>query len=124
MIGAPIIKFLENEGATVLYSDKINHNLIDSECEKISTDIHWTHSKEVMASINYYHDKVDGIIIISSFPCGPDSLSNELAIRKIKNIPILKLIFEDFNSDIGIITRLESYFDILKAKREVGYENN
>ena len=78
----------------------------------------------MMASINYYHDKVDGIIIISSFPCGPDSLSNELAIRKVKNIPILKLIFEDFNSDIGIITRLESYFDILKAKKEVQNENN
>ena len=71
-----------------------------------------------------FQNKVDGIIIISSFPCGPDSLSNELAIRKVKNIPILKLIFEDFNSDIGIITRLESYFDILKAKKEVQNENN
>lgn len=124
MIGTQIIKFLEKEGVTILYSNKIDHTLIDSECEKISTDIHWTHSKEMMASINYYHDKVDGIIIISSFPCGPDSLSNELAIRKVKNIPILKLIFEDFNSDIGIITRLESYFDILKAKKEVQNENN
>lgn len=124
MIGMPIIRYLKKENITILYSDKINHTLIDQECEKISTDIHWTHSKQMMASINYYQDKVDGIIILSSFPCGPDSLSNELAIRKIKNIPVLKLIFEDFNSDVGTITRLESFFDILKQKKEVEYENN
>lgn len=124
MIGMPIIRYLENENITVLYSNKIDHTLIDKECEKLSTDIHWTHSKEMMASIHYYQDKVDGIIILSSFPCGPDSLANELAIRKIKTIPILKLIFEDFNSDVGIITRLESYLDILKQKKEVKDEDN
>ncbi len=124
LIGKPIIDYLKKENITIIYSDAINHKLIDDECKKISTDIHWTHSKEVMASINYYKDKVDGIIMISSFPCGPDSLSNELAIRKIKNIPILKLIMEDINSDIGIITRLESFFDILKQKEEYNERNN
>lgn len=124
MIGMSIIRYLKKEKVTILYSDKIDHTLIDQECNKISTDIHWTHSKQMMASINYYKDKVDGIIILSSFPCGPDSLSNELAIRKIKNIPVLKLIFEDFNSDIGTITRLESFFDILKQKKEKLYENH
>lgn len=124
LIGKPIIDYLERENITIIYSDRIDHNIIDSECEKISTDIHWTHSKEVMASINYYKDKTDGIIIISAFPCGPDSLSNELAIRKVKNIPVLNLIMEDLNSDVGIITRLESFIDILKQKKEETYEKS
>ena len=124
LVGKPIIDYLEDNNITVIYSDRINHKIIDSECKKISKDIHWTHSKEVMASINYYKDKVNGIIIISAFPCGPDSLANELAIRKIKSIPILKLIMEDLNSDIGILTRLESFIDILKQKKEETYERN
>ena len=124
LVGKPIIDYLEDENITIIYSDRINHKIIDSECEKISTDIHWTHSKEVMASINYYKDKVDGIILISSFPCGPDSLANHLAIREVKNIPVLKLIMEDLNSDIGILTRLESFIDILKQKKEENYEKN
>lgn len=103
---------------SVIYSDKINHTIIDEECRKLSTDIHWTHSKEVVASINYYRDKVDGIIIISSFPCGPDSLSNELITRKVKNIPIINLTFENLNSEVGIITRLESFIDILTNVKE------
>ena len=77
-----------------------------------------------MASMNYYQDKVDGIIIISSFPCGPDSLANEMATRKIKNIPILTLMVENLNSDVGILTRLESFIDILNQKKEELYETS
>lgn len=123
LIGKPIIEYLEKMNVSIIYSDRLPHNLIDMECRKLSTDIYWTHSKEVMASINYYKDKVDGIILLSSFPCGPDSLSNDLICRKVKNIPILTLLFEDLNSDIGLLTRLESFFDILKQK-ENRYEKN
>lgn len=124
LIGKPIINFLTENGISIIYSDRIPHDLIDIECSKMSTDIHWTHSKEVMASINYYQDKVDGIILLSSFPCGPDSLSNELISHKVKNIPVINLIFEDLNSEVGIITRLESFIDILKNIKETANEKS
>ncbi len=124
LIGKTITNYLEQNDITIIYSDQIDHTLIDSECRKLSTDIHWTHSKEVMASIQYYQDKVDGIITFSSFPCGPDSLSNELIAHKIKNIPLITLIFEDLNSETGIITRLESFIDILTNIKEKQNEKN
>lgn len=124
LIGKTIIDFLKQQSIAIIYSDKINHKIINNECKKLSTDIHWTHNKEVISSINYYKDKVDGIILLSSFPCGPDSLSNEIVKRKIKNIPLLSLIYEDLNSEIGIITRLESFIDIIKNIKEKNYENN
>lgn len=124
LIGKVVIKFLKENNITIIYSNKIDHTLTYSECKKISTDIHWTHNKEIMASVNYYKDKVDGIILISSFPCGPDSLSNELISRKIKDIPIISLVFEDLNSEAGVITRLESFIDIIKNLKEKIYEEN
>lgn len=123
LIGKNVVNYLESLGITIIYSDRIPHKLINTECKKLSTDLYWTHSKEVMASINYYKNKVNGIILLSSFPCGPDSLTNDLISRKVKNIPILTLLFEDLNSNIGLITRLESFFDILKQK-ETYYETN
>ncbi len=124
LIGKQVIKFLQDSNITIIYSDRIDNNIIDSQCNMLSTDIHWTHNKEVMASINYYKDKVDGIILLSAFPCGPDSLSNELIVRKVKEIPILTLIFEDLNSEVGIITRLESFIDIIKNLKEEKYAKN
>lgn len=122
LIGKSVIDFLKENNITILYSDKINHELVDEECRKISTDIHWTHNKEIVASTKYYEDIVNGIILISSFPCGPDSLMNEQISHKIKKVPVITLIFEDLNNDAGIITRLESFIDILNNLKESSHE--
>lgn len=122
-ISGEVIAHLKNENIEIIYSDIIQKELIDRECKNISTDIHWTHSKEVMASISRYQKKVDGMILISSFPCGPDSLAIEMIKRKV-DIPTLYLIFENENSTAGITTRLESFFDILRSKKEALYERD
>lgn len=122
LIGKVVTDFLKENNISIIYSNKIDHTIINKESKKLSTDLHFTHNKEIMASINYYKDKVDGIILISSFPCGPDSLTNELIIRKVKNKPIISLVFEDLNSEAGIITRLESFIDIIKNIKESSHE--
>ena len=40
---------------------------------------------------------------------------NEQITHKIKKIPIITLIFEDLNNEAGMITRLESFLDMLKG---------
>ncbi len=122
-ISGEVIQYLKEENIEIIYSDIIDSKKVDEECSAISTDVHWTHNKEVMAGIHYYHSKVDGMILISSFPCGPDSLAVEMIKRKI-DIPILYLVFENENSQTGLLTRLESFFDILRAKKEVHCERH
>lgn len=116
IVGKDIIKYLQNEDFEIIYSNLLEDGLVDKECLKLSTDIPWTHSKKVMAAVNYYKDKVDGIILLSTFPCGPDSMSNELIKRKVKT-PILNISKESY-SNTGILTRLDAFFDILKVKYE------
>lgn len=122
-ISGEVIQYLKEENIEIIYSDIIDYKKVDEECSAISTDVHWTHNKEVMAGVHYYHAKVDGMILISSFPCGPDSLAVEMIKRKI-DIPILYLVFENENSQTGLFTRLESFFDILRAKKEAHYERH
>lgn len=74
-------------------------------------------TKESIGSIILSNPNIDGVIFLSSFPCGPDSLVNELAIRKI-DIPAINLVVDDLSSESGIVTRLESFVDILEAKHE------
>lgn len=119
IIGVDIIKYLEKNNIEIIYSNYLEDDVVDRECFKISTDIHWTHSKKVVAAINYYKNKVDGIILLSTFPCGPDSLSNEIIKRKVE-LPILNINKESF-SNTGLYTRLDAFFDILKVKYEKSY---
>lgn len=124
LIGKTITNFLKENNVTILYSNRIDYTLIEEEYKKIAPDIHWTHNKEIVASTKYYEDLVDGIILISSFPCGPDSLMNEQISHKIKKIPLITLLFEDLNNEAGIITRLESFIDILSNLKECENEQH
>ncbi|MPN06691.1 hypothetical protein SDC9_153947 [bioreactor metagenome] len=53
---------------------------------------------------------------MSAFPCGPDSMVDEMIIRKFNGIPILNLILDDQDGTAGLETRLESFIDILNFK--------
>ena len=115
LIGKTITNYLEKNNISIIYSYQIPKDLIEFNCSKISQKIHFTMNKELIASFNYFKDKVDGTIILTAFPCGPDSLSNEMIIRKRKKHPILLLTFEDLTNNTAVITRLESFLDMLKG---------
>lgn len=109
LIGEPIIKMLEDLNIEIIYSDLFNTH---DEYKKYSKGLYWKYSKDNISSIIKCIEKVDGIIFISSFPCGLDSLTNELVIRKL-NKPYINLIIDDIESSGGIETRIESFVDII-----------
>ncbi len=122
LIGIPITNYLKKLGICPIYADIADYKKVAELSKKISTTLHWTYNKELVGAIEYYKELVDGIIFISTFPCGPDSLVNELCLRKIKNIPMLNIIIDELQAEAGIHTRLESFVDIIKTKREMVYE--
>ena len=117
LIGGEISDYLKKEKITVLYSDRYDLNQVPIDCVPISKDMYWTYNKEIIASLWHYRKQVDGIILISSFPCGPDSLSNEMILRKVKGIPMISIIRDELNSTTGLITRLESFIDLIKERK-------
>ena len=68
-----------------------------------------------------YKTDVDGIILMSSFPCGPDSMVNEIIVRREKDIPILNLILDGQDALAGMETRLESFIDIIEFRKKHGH---
>lgn len=114
-IGKTIIQLLEENHIDVIYSDLYDQKYLKSEVEKISKHNYWTYNREIIGAISHYQDNVDGIILITTFPCGPDSLSNEMILRNVK-IPITNLIIDDASGDAGIVTRIESFIDILEER--------
>ena len=84
----------------------------------ICKDVPWMVNRELVGAIDLYHDMVDGIILITAFPCGPDSMMNEMIIRRVKDKPILNLLLDSQDGNAGIETRLESFVDIIRFRKE------
>ncbi|WIV11631.1 acyl-CoA dehydratase activase-related protein [Proteiniborus sp. MB09-C3] len=117
-IGAPIIDYIRDTGAVPIIGDIANKKEAIEKSYEITETLPWEYNKELIGSIAMYKDRVDGIILISSFNCGPDSLVNEIIIRRVKDKPILNLIVDGQEGSAGMETRLESFLDIIKFKKD------
>ncbi len=115
-IGENIINFFKHEEVDVLFADRLERKIAISYAKDLSNTLYWKYSKELIGAISYYKEAVDGIIFVTAFPCGPDSLVNELILRKIKNIPITNIIIDESTAEAGLETRLESFLDIIKSR--------
>ena len=112
LIGKPIINYLKRNNIEIIYSDLFKTN---NEYKSLAPGLYFNYSKVGVSSIEICKNKIDGIIFVSVFPCGLDSLVNELLIRKL-DIPMLNLILDDISQSGGIETRLESFIDVLNSK--------
>jgi len=123
-IGIPIATYLKQLGVTILWSDIYDQSTMARECSKISSSVYWTYSKELLGAISHYKKKVDGILVLSTFPCGTDSLTNEMCVRKIKDTPLAVILIDEQNSGTGLYTRLESFVDILERRAHYAKTNH
>lgn len=115
MIGKVISELLEELNIEVIYADIINVDLKEKLYKNISKRLYWTYNQELLNSIEEYKNDVDGIILLSTFPCGPDSLVNEICERKI-NKKIITITMDEESSKVGLQTRIESFVDIIKKE--------
>ncbi len=116
LIGYPIIDSINKLGGTPIYADETDRKASVAKAKEISGSLYWLYNKELIGSIKLLDNKVDGIILLTAFPCGPDSLVNELILRKSKTIPTINIILDELSGEAGLQTRIESFMDIIKER--------
>lgn len=116
-LGEPVLRALRDMDTIPIIGNIVDIKEAVASSAQLSETLPWVFNKELLGSIALYRERVDGIILMSTFPCGPDSLVNEIVIRRIKDKPILNLIMDGQEGTAGLETRLESFVDIIKFKR-------
>lgn len=120
-IGKPIISYLEKLGTNIIFADENSYKYGKTASKNsylnLSKTIYWKPSINLLNGIEEYSKFIDGIIYLTVFPCGPDSLVNEMLLRKINEIPSINLILDEEELGAGVFTRLESFYDILNSKK-------
>ena len=117
-IGEPVLSALKAMDAVPVLSCAAEPKKAIAASYAVSETVPWATSRELIGAIALWRDKIDGIIILSTFPCGPDSMVNEIVIRRVKDKPILNLILDGQEGTAGLETRLESFIDIIRFKRD------
>lgn len=120
-IGGGVTEALVDMGAKVLYADHTDHAKALKASYVFSETLPWIINRELIGSMLLLHEAVDGIVLMSAFPCGPDSMTNDAVARVVQGKPILTLTVDAQSGTAGLETRIESFIDILRYQRGGGY---
>lgn len=120
-LGGIIGELLEGMGALVLHADETNRERSLKMSFDFSETLPWIISRELIGSLMLLHPHLDGIVLVSAFPCGPDSMTDDAIMRCIQGKPILNLTIDSQSGTAGLETRIESFVDILRYQQRGGY---
>ena len=119
---------LEAMDVKVYTSLQLSNEQLDDGIASLGNEQYWANEYDMTGSAGHYlkDNKVDGVITLTAFGCGPDSLMVERITRKAKrfNKPLLNLTIDEHTGEAGFITRLEAFVDMLFRKKRANIINN
>ena len=125
-ISLNLIKKLEKMDIQVYTSLNVTVENSKKSLNELGETQYWANELDLTGVAAYYilNKKVDGIIALSAFGCGPDSLMiDEIDYHaKLTGMPILQLNIDEHTGEAGFITRIEAFADMLFRKKRKNLE--
>ncbi len=124
-INRNLITKLGEMGARVLTSDMLSEQALMPQRTRIPKDLFWTFSEKVVCAAYHYLDRpsvVDGMIHLTAFSCGPDSVVGKLLetrAAECDNTPFMSLMIDEHTGEAGVLTRLEAFVDMIRRREKV-----
>lgn len=116
-----IFKKLKDLDVNVYSALQLTDEQLKDGITTLEAEMYWANQLEMTGAAGHYlkSDVVDGLITITAFGCGPDSLMIEDIKRKAKNFnkPLLNLTIDEHTGEAGFLTRLEAFCDMLYRKK-------
>ena len=116
-IGGPLVKLLREQGLTPVFAEVCPRRPARLAAKKLTGSLYWTMNKEIVGALELLRPRIDGVILVSAFPCGTDCIVNELVLRRVKDLPITQIILDGLHGQAGLQTRIECFADIIKERR-------
>lgn len=112
-----LLKSLAQLGVTPVTVENFSRAQIDQGAQGLNKDLFWSYGRDVVGAAFYCMKRkaVDGIILVASFGCGPDSLITEIIERRFaqSEIPLMSIVLDEHSSGTGLVTRVEAFVDML-----------
>ncbi|MBS3872514.1 MAG: hypothetical protein KGZ92_04425 [Firmicutes bacterium] len=121
LLSMNIIDRLRSHGIDVVTAEMLPEEHIALGLRRLKKKLFWTQSKMVLgAGLYFLHDDddVEGIIVLSSFGCGLESLVADMLERfaRRKEFPLLHLTVDEHSAEAGLVTRLEAFVETVRGR--------
>ncbi len=109
-------------GAAVVAADRADPRAADKAAAALPKNIFWHYCRTLAGAALAFlaaSPPPAGVVLLTSFACGPDSLVGELLRRQAerRGVPFLLLTFDEHTAEAGVTTRLEAFTDMLLRRR-------
>lgn len=120
-INMNLVEKLHKYGVGVITEEFTPEEKIDEEVNKLFKRPFWSFARNSYgAAANLFSEgTIDGIIYISSFACGIDSVVIELIKDRIGEFPLLILKIDEQTGEAGFNTRIEAFVDMIERRKRV-----
>lgn len=117
-----LVERLKSHGAEVLLAEEVPPREREVALKGLPKSIFWSYEKEIVGAAMHWAKKglVHGIIFVNSFACGPDSLMQMVVENEVSEkcgLPVMSLVLDEHSSEVGFLTRIEAFLDMLSWKR-------
>lgn len=114
-------KFFKSQGVDIISPGDIPRKIIFENVKAFKQDIYWQLSMKIAGATQYFSEQSDiaGLILVSSFGCGPDSLVNEYLEHHIlqpSDKPYMMINIDEHTGNAGLITRIEAFWDMIERR--------
>ena len=124
-INAGLLKILAREKVKVYTQDMLSDKTMNKQVPMLPKSLFWYYSNRVVyGGLHFMKQKyIDGIIHVTAFACGPDSMVDrllEIETRKRTDLPYLSITIDEHTGEAGVMTRIEAYLDMIRYRRDKG----
>ncbi|KYH33003.1 acyl-CoA dehydratase activase-related protein [Neomoorella mulderi] len=120
-LGMDIPGKVKRLGGKVILPENLTTLQVEKACRRLPKRLYWTLGRKIMGAALYLmeQENVAGLIHLTAFGCGPDSLVGDLAERyaRRRGKPFLLLTLDEHTGEAGLNTRLEAFMDMLYRRR-------
>jgi predicted nucleotide-binding protein (sugar kinase/HSP70/actin superfamily) len=122
LLNKHLFRWLRESDARVMANSVFSDEDLEREA-RLLPDISWSYERELLAAASLFSRRsdVDGIIYLTSFGCGPDSLVMEMFRRE--TLPrdgkaFMEVVLDEHSAESGVRTRAEAFVDMLRYREK------
>ncbi|HEY8463607.1 MAG TPA: acyl-CoA dehydratase activase-related protein [Bacillota bacterium] len=121
-ISKGVLSKLSGLGVTIRTWEMMEPDLIEQNLKTLKRPLYWNFGRIVLgAGFCFLKDpEIDGLIYVSTFGCGPDSVATKLlsiAAGQLEK-PLLLVNLDEHTEGGHLQTRLEAFVDLLATRKE------